>query len=351
MLAVMAYSLSVVDVALLVGPTQPPTFAVVVWQWFNEPDLTYLPRAAAGAVVLFLMACISALFVRVVDYCICQLWRGWQFSGRVQLKLPGKSLFSGILVISILMIPVMLLWSVALRWRFPDLLPSRYSLRFWTLEWSSLWQTISQSLYIALLSATIALVLALIAHEYRIRHRWSMPHLVIALPMLIPQLSLLLGLQVATLYVDDNAYFLWVCWSHILFAFPFVYLTLDGPWQSYNFKLTQVALSLGKSPIIAWFQVKMPVLLPAIVFAWAVGISVSLAQYLPTLMLGGGRISTVTTEAVALSSGFDRRVVAIYAIWQTLMPLPFFLFAFILNRRLSKQHRLVSKGLANDATS
>lgn len=48
MLAVLAYSLSVVDVALIIGPTNPPTFAVLVWQWFN--DLIYhfyqeLPQA------------------------------------------------------------------------------------------------------------------------------------------------------------------------------------------------------------------------------------------------------------------------------------------------------------------
>ncbi|MCV5373348.1 ABC transporter permease, partial [Escherichia coli] len=68
---------------------------------------------------------------------------------------------------------------------------------------------------------------------------------------------------------------------------------------------------------------KLPILLPAIACAWAIGISVSLAQYLPTLVLGAGRISTITTEAVALSSGFDRRVTAIYAIWQALLPFLF----------------------------
>lgn len=125
-----------------------------------------------------------------------------------------------------------------------------------------------------------------------------------------------------------------------LFSFPFVYLALDGPWRSFDTGLTRVALSLGKSPLQAWLKVKMPILLPAIVFAWAVGISVSLAQYLPTLMLGAGRISTITTEAVALSSGFDRRVTAIYAIWQALLPLIFFTFAIIFSRVQGKHRRI-----------
>ena len=73
--------------------------------------------------------------------------------------------------------------------------------------------------------------------------------------------------------------------------------------------------------------------------------SVSLAQYLPTLMLGAGRISSITTEAVALTSGFDRRVTAIYAIWQALLPLFFFSFAILISRLQVKYRRLSFKGL------
>ncbi|MCV5838282.1 ABC transporter permease, partial [Escherichia coli] len=67
MLAVLAYSLSVVDVALIIGPTNPPTFAVLVWQWFNDPDLSLLPRAAAGAVVLFAIASLLIGFARLME--------------------------------------------------------------------------------------------------------------------------------------------------------------------------------------------------------------------------------------------------------------------------------------------
>ncbi len=42
--------------------------------------------------------------------------------------------------------------------------------------------------------------------------------------------------------------------------------------------------------------------------ALAVGFAVSIGQYLPTLLLGWGRVPTITTEAVALSSGGDRRI-------------------------------------------
>ncbi|MCF7361824.1 ABC transporter permease [Vibrio sp. A1-b2] len=345
MFAVIAYSVSVVDVALIIGPTNPPTFSVLVWQWFSDPDLTLLPRAAAGAVILFLVASLLLGFTRLVEWVATKGYKHWQFSGRTGLPLPGKALFYVTTTLAIVMIPLMIIWSFAQRWRFPDLLPSQYTARFWQYESQGIADTLTQSIFIAIVSATIALILALIAHEYRLRYRIQLPSYIIAIPMLIPQLSILFGIQIATLYINSELYLFWVCWAHIFFAFPYVYLSLDGPWRSFDNGLTRIALSLGKTPVQAWLGVKLPLLLPAVTFAWAVGVSVSLAQYLPTLILGAGRISTVTTEAVALSSGLDRRVSAIYAICQALLPLLFFSFSILLSRTHGKYRRLSIKGL------
>ena len=41
----------------------------------------------------------------------------------------------------------------------------------------------------------------------------------------------------------------------------------------------------------------------SILTAAAVGFAVSVGQYLPTLLIGAGRLPTITTEAVALASG------------------------------------------------
>lgn len=339
--AVIAYSVSVVDVSLILGPTTPPTFAVLVWQWFSDPDLNQLPRAAAGAVVLLGLAGLMLLSVVLIEALILRVFRGWLSSGRHGMSLPGKSVMMLVLSCAAIIFPLMLMWSVAQRWRFPNLWPSQFSDRFWLSEWPNMLPTLSQSLWIALLSGTLALLLGVIAHEFRTRSRLALPAWVIVLPMLLPQISLLFGLQIATLFIAAEHYTLWVIWSHVFFAFPLVYLALDGPWKSYNPNYTRVALSLGKTPWQLFWQIKVPMLLPGLLYAWAVGISVSLAQYLPTLMLGGGRIATITTEAVALSSGYDRRVMAIYALWQALLPFIFFSLAVVISRVQIRRHRSV----------
>ena len=65
-------------------------------------------------------------------------------------------------------------------------------------------------------------------------------------------------------------------------------------------------------------------LLRPIMVATAVGFTVSMGQYLPTLFAGAGRLDTLTTEAVSLASGADRRAIGAYALLQ--MTLPFIAF-------------------------
>ncbi|WP_318492478.1 ABC transporter permease [Photobacterium leiognathi] len=331
--AVIAYGVSVVDVAQIVGPTNPPTFAVLVWQWFSDPDLQLMPRTAAGAIMLFALGSLLLAVAFCIEWLLTKGINQWLWSGRKAFRLPGKSVFVLLVSLTALIIPLLTLWSVALRWRFPDLLPSRYSERFWQLEWNNILSTINVSVIIALISASIALVFAIVAHEYRIKHKWHIPNYIIAIPMLVPQLSLLFGLQVLTLYTNIHHYGVWVTWAHLFFVFPYVYLALDGVYRSYDQRLTQIGLSLGKSPLHVWLKIKLPQIASALLFAWVIGISVSLAQYLPTLMLGAGRISTLTTEAVALASGSDRRITAIYALCQALIPLCFFVFAYTINKK------------------
>jgi putative thiamine transport system permease protein len=335
--AVMAYSLSVVDIALIIGPTTPPTLPVLIWQWLNDADLLALPKASAAALLLLLLCVLVLYLIRFMEWLIVVKCRNWQTSGRFAINLPGKTIILFTYAISLIILPILLLWTFALRWSFPDILPSRWSLRFWQQEWSYLWEIMLNSIGIALISASLALCFAIIIQEHSIKTKankgtFVVPRLIISIPMLAPQLSLLFGIQIITLFITTQFYYLWVTWAHIFFVFPYVYLVLDGPWRSYDKRLDMTALSLGMSPFSVWWKIKRPLLLPTICIAWAVGISVSLAQYLPTLMLGAGRISTLTTEAVSLASGQDRRVSAIYALLQSVVPFFFYIIAIIASR-------------------
>ena len=84
--------------------------------------------------------------------------------------------------------------------------------------------------------------------------------------------------------------------------------------------MATVAAGIGASPARVFWQIRLPMLLAPVLTAAAVGMAVSIGQYLPTLIAGGGRVETVTTAAVALSSGGNRRLIGAYGLLQMVLP-------------------------------
>ena len=112
-----------------------------------------------------------------------------------------------------------------------------------------------------------------------------------------------------------------VAWSHLVFVLPYVFLSLADPWRALDPRYARSASSLGASPGAVLWRVRMPMLLRSVLLAFAIGCGVSVGLYLPTLFAGAGRIATLTTDAVTLSSGADRRVMGVYAFLQAAIPL------------------------------
>jgi len=96
-----------------------------------------------------------------------------------------------------------------------------------------------------------------------------------------------------------------------------------------------VFLGVGSYAAVWSFKLLSMNVLPAVLcamgvsglFALAIGFAVSVGQYLPTIFAGGGRFSTLTVEAVTLSSGSDPRVTGIYALVQAGLPLLVYMLA------------------------
>nr|WP_086940382.1 ABC transporter permease subunit [Thaumasiovibrio occultus] len=333
--AVIAFSVTNVEVAFIIGSQRPPTFAVMVWQWFNDPDLATFSRAAAGAVLLCINAAIALMVWIGVEKGLVQLINHRAIGGkRRHLPIAPVGLRYILLAPLLVLIPL-LIWTLAQRWPFPQVWPETTSLRFWSQELPYLLPVLLTSLKIAI----FATVFALVAISLLFEMGKSLSMWLICLPLVAPQLSLLFGMQVIAYQVAPQWHFTWVVWAHIVFIFPYVYLSLRPHWESLDPRLAQTGASLGLSPLRVWWKIKFPLLLPALIVAFGLGISVSLALYLPTQMLGAGRINTITTEAVALVGGSDRRVSAIYALLQGLLPLLVFFLALQGQKAVSRRHQ------------
>ena len=345
LLAVLGYSLTVVDVALVIGPTSPPTLAVLAWQWLQDADLAQNAQGAAAAWVL------TSLVVLVAGV-LWQLpkWSSWRVRwtnghrGRPSGALPGRPAFgrpvgpSVLVAVYLAVMAALAAGSVSGVWAFPALLPQSFTTDAWISVGSSL-GSVGTTLTLALTSAAASLVWS-VAWLESAPARWdNRLRKTIYLPLVLPSVLWIVGLHQLTVFWGLDASWSGVWLAHCLATLPYVLIALSPAYLGFDARCWAISASLGKSRWQFLLQVKWPLLRASLLGAAAVGFAVSVAQYLPTLFIGAGRYSTVTTEAVSMASGAQRSLTSAYAALQWLLPVLGFALAAWLGqpRRYSQQ--------------
>ncbi len=354
LLAVLAYNLTVVDVALVIGPGSPPTLAVLAWQWLQDADPA---TNAQGAAAAWLLAAALALAASLAwSLTRSHLWRRRWTRGPAAARSisrfwprrgnskhpgttrpdapglnPGQPPLTLLLCIYLAAALALAVGSISGSWPFPQLLPEAWSLAAWQSVLASsgtLWATTG----LALASSLGALLWAVAWLELAPGTWQARAQPLLYLPLALPGVLWVLGLhQLALAWgLDGQASGLWL--AHTLACLPYVLLALQGPYTGFDARLAQLAATLGRGRWAFLWQVKWPLLRAALAASLALGFAVSVAQYLPTLYVGAGRFNTVTTEAVTLAAGGQRSLTAAYAWLQWLLPVLMFALAARLGR-------------------
>ena len=326
--AVLAFSFSVIDMALILGPTAPPTFSVLILQWSTDPMLEQQALAAAGSllqgmVLLILLLCwwVVEQVIRVLPQIPTRMWSLHKI-GFLLNQIAWSLIVSGIVLLCGGM-TCLLLWSFARRWPFPAGLPTEWTLLTWERNSAELIPLLATTAGLGVAAAAIGLLLVMIWLYFQhspncdrslVEESW------VYLPLILPQLTFLFGIQILANFLRLEGTVLLVLWMHLVYVLPYTLLLLAGSWRTNQLRFRRVGQILGQSAWRILWSVQLPMLRPLILLTMAIGFSVSLAQYLPTTVAGAGRWSTLTTEAVSLASGQDRRLLSLLGIWQSFLP-------------------------------
>ncbi len=336
--AVIAFASATVEVSMILGPTLPPTLSVAVLQWFSDPDLAWRFQAAAGALLQLGATAFAMLLWRGLEALAAVLGRRWQAAGRRRgesvVRVGGTFgvwLAAGLALGGLV---ALVMNSFAGFWRFPDNLPRAWTLQTWSRTLPELSGPLGNTLGIAAASTAIALVLAVavLEGEQRDGRKVSPALWLLYVPLLIPQIAFLFGLIVATEFLRWVPDWRLVLFAHLLFVLPYVFLALSEAYRRLDPRWTQLASTLGASPWRSFWRIRLPLLLGPCLTAAAVGIAVSVGQYLATQLPGAGRVPTITSEAVALASGGNRSIIAVWALLQALLPMLGFVLALYVPR-------------------
>ena len=324
LLAVLAYSLTVVDMALVIGPTTPPTLAVLAWQWLLDADAAINAQGAAAAWLLAFVVAVLAGALWAVPALL--RWRSRWTNGQrgvssrvLHLRLLVLLTLGALPAIYLAVMLALAVGSVSGVWPFPRLLPDSFSWQGWQSVAASA-QTVWTTCMLALISSVTALAWSVAWLEYAPAQLDAQLRRLIYLPLLLPSVLWVVGLHRLSLAwgIDGQWSGLWL--AHSLAATPYVLIALSPAYLHFDPRYAAIAASLQKSSWQFLIRIKWPLLKASLSAALAVGFAVSVAQYLPTLFVGAGRFATVTTEAVTLASGAQRSLTAAYAWLQWLLP-------------------------------
>ncbi len=342
-LAVLVFGLSVVDMALLLAPTLPPPLAVLVLHGFIDANLAARLPASFGAVIqIGIVMCGLSIWMVFEALCNTSL-KYWQCNGwRLRHADKYLPLVSGLALLPIIAatagLTAALLWSVAGNWFFPEALPMRLHLIHWQ-DYPSYLPLIRNSFWLAT-SASFVAIVAVLASSYSasastLQSRWLLCG--IFLPLFVPQVSFLLGMQISLSSIKLDGNWLALLWAHVIFILPYIWLILMPAKHALDRRLDSIAATLGASPWQRFWQLHIPLMAYPLGTAFFIGVSVSIALYLPTLFVGAGRINTITVEAVTLAAGGSRGPAGVATILQIAIPLvTFSLIHTALRWRFSK---------------
>lgn len=333
LLAVLAYGLTVVDMALVIGPASPPTLAVLAWQWLQDADLAMNAQGAAAGGVLALALLASALLWRAAQGLSAR--SGHALNGvRGAAPPPGSTskservpvsfhLLAGLYGAVLLALAV---GSIAGVWPFPRVWPEAVTGQAWQRVWDSR-NTVGTTLGLALASAALALAWSVAWLELAPR-RWDTAlRPVLYVPLVLPAVLWVVGLYHLALWWRLEGQWLGLLLAHTSMVLPYVLLTLSPAYLGFDARYAALSASLGHGPWRFLWRIKWPLLRRALAASAAVGFAVSVAQYLPTLYVGAGRFNSVTTEAVNLAAGAQRSLTSAYAGLQFVLPVLAFALA------------------------
>ena len=331
---VFVYGATVVDMALVLGPTQPPTFAVVIWTALNHASPEMNRMGLAGTLLLTmsigLVIAMAGLMLRLLRH----RQQLMLTAGPSLLQAPRRTarlILAAACLTLLASLLILLLLSLSQRWPYPGVLPPSFSGQAWAalaMAAAPLWL----SLGLGLAASITAVVLAVVWFETQPPARDAWPTVLALVCLAVPQLAVAGGQYRLFLDTGLAGSIAGLFLAHLTPVAAYVLIVLQGPYRAFDARYMKAARALSASGSAAWLSVKLPLLKAPLLTSAAIGFAVSIMQFVPAQLIAAGRFSTLPMEAVTLSSGGSRPLTAAFALALAVPPLLAFLGAALLGR-------------------
>lgn len=164
------------------------------------------------------------------------------------------------------------------------------------MESDKLWSSFGNSVIIAFASAGVATVLGTLAaigvNWYRFKGRTYI-QTISFLPMILPEVIIGISMLIFFSAVNIPLGMMTILIAHTTFCLPFVFLMVLARLDEFDFSIIEAAHDLGASERQTLFKVILPAIMPGVLSAFMMSVTMSLEDFVITFFVSGPGSTTL----------------------------------------------------------
>lgn len=167
----------------------------------------------------------------------------------------------------------------------------------------SLFSALLNSIVVALLAVTVSGIMGTMAAVGLSRQHFAYKGAyrgLLILPILIPEIAMAVAALILFVALGVNLSLATIVVSHIVFCVAYVTLTVMGRLEGMDKRLEEAAQDLGASPVMAFFRVTLPLLMPGIIAGCLLAFVLSLDDFVITQFTAGVGSTTLPLRIYSL---------------------------------------------------
>jgi putative spermidine/putrescine transport system permease protein len=222
-----------------------------------------------------------------------------------------------VVAVSAPLVPIVI-WALAYRWYFPDILPSEWSLRAWAYLFSGtshIGRGVVHSTVVATATTGLSLAIGVPAGRalglYSFRGRRLIQFLILA-PTIVPGIAVVMGIHVLFIRLRLTGTMLGVILVHLIPTMPYVTMVMTSVFANYDPEYEEQARTLGATRWRVFRSIMLPAIFPGLLVGGMFAFIISWEQYILTLLIGSGQIITLPVLLFSFArSGNDATTAAL----------------------------------------
>jgi len=228
---------------------------------------------------------------------------------------------------------VLLIYSSAPVWNYPDIIPEKFgsgSYRYIFSQSSGILLSLGSSFFYSMTTVFFTIIMTILPAQVFARKKFRgrvLLETVVLAPALLPAMSYAMGAHYIFLRTGLSDSFIGLVLILSTVSYPYMLRALTAGFIAYGEEYALCSKNLGAGFFRTLFQVELPLLLPSIISGGTIVFLVSFSEYFLVFLIGGGVVPSYSGYLFPFLNSSELSIASLLTL--IFMIVPFFLFMLI----------------------